>query len=202
MSDRSRTLPLVLFARVIVALVLSLTLLSSIAPIETLSSKHLCTMECCKGKPPHLAGECNVSFASVKKKKAPEEPLCGAHDQHDLAPDSQADDTVEDTNSSCHMGGMNASYARAPSHGEQKQTSQPSVAARSMSEPCVPGCGSGALSVSHLNSFRKSVALAYAIKPRPPTCAGYLHHDANGAIFTSAAYLERTRPRGPPVVSA
>jgi hypothetical protein len=188
----------------LVAAVLVCTLLSGIIPFDSASSEHLCTMECCIGKPPHLAGSCNLSFSRGKRLKP--EMSCGiggmseAPASHDAMGAMRMDASPADgvTVVASDHSDTDAHSADATPSSQDDPSPSINAIAQSLSKPCPPECGSGAVSFAQVRPKDDTATLAYAVKPRPPTLIKRLR-SSYGALFITSAHRKQSRPRGPPV---
>lgn len=187
--------------RIVVAALLVLALLSSVAPLSTFSLAHLCTMSCCIGKPPHLAGSCSVSF--IHQKKVPLDSNCGTDEnslEHQAGMHAQADVIREESaNSSDHC--HTETHSAAESSSAQEREAQPaSLASQILTQPCPPECQAGASSFARVRPARDPAAMAHACQPRPPT-----NSSLAGLFFTLLLLPTRkrwqSRPRAPPLFS-
>jgi hypothetical protein len=208
-NSRTRSFTPALVAQVLIAATLVAALVSSTVPPGLTSSGHLCTMECCAGKPPHEAGSCmhgscEVNFSISKPPTPPkeQEAHCGAskaqvteharmHTQDAPAPIKE-DPSAADHQHDRQTDSLGQEQARKSS---SQQTT--SVAASVLTKPCPPDCGAWTLSYSSQSRPRESAALSYANKPRPPSST--LVRRGSGNIFKTLEALYRRSPtRGPP----
>lgn len=199
-SHTRRLAPACAVARMIVAAVLALALLSGIAPLSTASSAHMCIMSCCVGKPPHEAGSCGMSLSNAEHAEAAHscetvetaEALsehAGMMDMHGMQPETVA--TADHCDTDEHS---------APPHRSSTDHSQQSsgLAFHALQQPCPPDCRAGACGFSAFRRSRDSAALAHAVKPRPPTSV----RDSRGThhpVFIASAWRRPILPRGPPL---
>jgi hypothetical protein len=202
--------------RIIVAGVLVLALLSGIVPFGSATAGHLCTMECCAGLTPHIAGSCHMSMSSHGKSgdSEPEQDrdkhcglrqadngaiegsdvdagVMGMTDSANSSPD--LDDVTIDA--SDHCTNSQSEKLNAPSHNDSTQPA--SIATGSFSKPCPPECGAGALS-SGMRRSRDSAAIAHHARSRPLTSGRKCQH-FNGNFLITSNYCKQLRPRGPPL---
>lgn len=206
---RTRRFSPTLVARILIAATLVAALVSGTVPFGLTSSGHLCTMECCAGKPPHEAGSCmhgscEVNFSVFKSPVPPkeQEEHCGAskpkateharmHTQDSPAPNKE-DSSVADHRHDLQVD--SSEQERARKSNSQQTTS---VAASMLTKPCPPDCGAGTLNYSSPSRPREAAALSYANKPRPPS--SILIRSSSDNIFkTLEALYRRSPPRGPP----
>lgn len=189
-------------ARMIVVAVLLLALLAGSTPFNSASSAHLCTMECCVGLRPHLAGSCNMSLPDSKK-SAPE-TACGlsevsvGHDSSRMGwmrmPGVPKEDVTVTVSDHCSI----ASHSDDAGSSPQNDPSQTvSVASQALTRPCPPDCSDGAVSFTQVRPARDSAALAYAVSPRPPTLAAESRYSSNFVLLPDR-WRKQFRPRGPP----
>jgi hypothetical protein len=206
-----------LLSRLIVAVALVLALLSGIAPLSSASAGHLCAMECCAGLPPHAAGSCHMGLSSpgeTKELQHDQAEHCGLAEadtgaikgisagvmgmKTSAVPTLDLDSVTIDASEHCaknsqaeEAGPATTDSPRLPSVNAQ------SFSAQSFSKPCPPECGTGALS-SGVRPARQAAALAYNVRPRPPTAAGKFYFSRQNFSIDSA-YRKQVRPRGPPL---
>jgi hypothetical protein len=161
--------------QIILAVMLLLALLASVAPFSSLAS-HRCQMACCIGKAPHAEGSCSVAFMSEEKEEAAEDQ--GAeHDAHQHAHHSAAQ----------------------PSSGK-KSSPITSVAAQVVTTPCSPECAAAASALTRSPRPRETAAMSVAGRPRPPSVALY-KKDFSRTLLPSGERRDSIRPRAPPISS-
>ena len=194
--------------RAIASTVMMLSLVASSTPISalSLSPTHVCTLACCAGRPPHEAGSCLHGACAVhlpishRSVKAESEPLCGIHTL--MARQGNAERILR--TSARSRGGDRRRLALAAGSGSEQSstTSVPgnatSLAAASLTRPCLPECGAATVGSANQNRPREAAALCFANRARPPSDSSLLT-----ARFTpthSSARLHRQcGPRGPPI---
>jgi hypothetical protein len=199
--------------RTMVALVLAFSLISVTVPFSSASVGQLCTMQCCAGLEPHAAGSCHVKVSPPGRVATTQHgsdhpcatPRAGAGAINGviagvigMKEDGDGsyldlDDVTVDASRHCNTDSQSQDLS-APSHNDFPQST--SIAEQSFAKPCPPECGTGALS-SGMRSSRKSVALAYNARPRPPTLVRERRY-SNSSFFVTSTYCNQLRPRGPP----
>jgi hypothetical protein len=184
------------FARTILATMLTLMLLSGVAPLSSLSRSRQCRMACCAGKSPHAEGSCSVAFATETQ----EEPLEGqveeqaAHSQHSHQHAASA--TPEKIASSDHDAAEHHT-AQPPSSGK-KSSRALNVASQAMTTPCSPECAAAASASTQLPRPRDAGAMSAAGNPRPPTPVRF-KKEFFIALSPSTERRRQFHPRAPPL---
>jgi hypothetical protein len=191
-----------LVSRAIVAGLLSLALLFGIFPFSSASATRLCTMACCAGKPPHLAGSCHMGF-SIAVEAEPEMGCAeGEAEHHSDARSievSTPDMSMENSESPdhCDVAGNATDHARMPQIPDQLAAAVSTV----LTSPCSSDCTAGAATSFLGRRQHDQAAVAYGSKPRPPTSVRF-----NGVLFGSfhftSDFTSTYAPRGPPLVFA
>lgn len=161
-------------ARIVLALMLMLVLLSSVAPFSSLASRG-CKMACCVGKAQGMASSCSFTFASERPAQIPDE-----QGEEDAAP-----------NHAQHVGAHGSS-----SNEELSQAASP--ASQAMTPPCPPECCAGALSSVQGRRQRDHAISANATKPRPSATVVFSFESIDLARFLSHI-CDQSIPRGPPL---
>jgi hypothetical protein len=155
--------------RFFVALIVSGSLLLTVAPLSGSSSSHLCTMSCCAGKPPHEAGSCMHDSCETRLPTLPPatkvEILCGVQPTADLP---------GTTRSYIPRARVTARAKSAVSNRKGQFASTPvrnveSISSGAFSKPCPPECGAAVVSSANQNRPRDSVVLSHDEIPRPPS---------------------------------
>lgn len=191
-------------ARLTVTAMLTLALLSGIAPFDTLSATQMCAMACCAGLRPHPAGSsagdsCHLDLsAPLQTPKPPAELLCGAEEMsltHDGAQRmSNALTEVAVASDHSHHSNRHATDDATPQSTSRRTTS---IAATILTRPCQPDCTGGAFGSSPQNRARDSAMLSYAGRPRPPSHV-ILLYTAFNPNETLRALCRVCAPRPPP----
>jgi hypothetical protein len=194
--------------RSILAAALACLVMAASVPSEAVSIKHGCSMPCCKGKIGGTAGHgdgesCHVKLSPPAPTPEPvvAEPLCGgspAPASHDEVSSELKDPAEHDAPHADVEGGIEHDGHADVSSGDAAPRA-PAVSA-SVSKPCPPDCGALPNSFSQLRRPRDGAALAYGLKPRPPTVAA-LRRDRAGASKTSTELRSQSAPRAPPSTS-
>jgi hypothetical protein len=158
--------------QIILAVMLLLVLLASVAPFGSLAS-HRCQMACCIGKSPYAEGSCSVAFMSEEKEEA-------ANDQG--------------AEHSAH----HAQHSEARS--SSKESSQNlTVAAQVITTPCSPECAAAATATRSPRP-REAAAMSVAARPRPLSAALF-NKGFSKTLLPSGERRQRIRPRAPPISS-
>lgn len=185
------------FARIILATMLALVLLSGVAPLNSLSRSHQCRMACCVGKSPHAEGSCSVALAT----EAQEEPAGEEVEEH--AAQSQhshqhaASSTSEKIASSDDE--MAQHHTAQYSSSDKKSSRTLNVAVQAVTPPCSPECAAAAASAStQLPRPRDAAAMSVAGNPRPPTPVRF-SKEFSTVLPPSAERRRQLRPRAPPL---
>ncbi|MGB9179495.1 MAG: hypothetical protein WCB68_09660 [Pyrinomonadaceae bacterium] len=204
-------------ARAALAMTLALALLAAFVSFDALSSSKLCSMPCCAGKAPHLAGSCagghcHANLSIVKKEAepehqhatvdspAPQQSAMHMHGAHEMAAaeDRHAHHSVE-------VEQTNSDGAREPSQDSQAQATNvdpeqtASIEPVILSRPCAPDCGVSTNGFAQLRRSRDPAALAINGQPRPPTLIKFYARSGSPAFRTSLL-CRQCVPRGPPLV--
>lgn len=203
-------------------MMLMLALLSGIAPLDALSSRHFCTMACCAGLPLHEAGSCgstachvNLSTSKLStptkvsseatreiNSEASEDPPAASHcevnakEMHHHSARATHNAPADETASNDRLHRKEDPSAQPQSI--QNTSSQTSRHAMSIfKKPCQPDCGAGAAAnPTNSNRNRDPAMLSYANRPRPQSKVPSLF-----TVYTSANTLRilcrQSRPRAP-----
>lgn len=222
MRRRLRTLSRarVRIVRALLAVVLSLAVLSSAAPPEIVSAGHHCSMPCCQGTGAGHGGgadgSCHVDLSNLAKPRRPTkpvkpveaEPLCGTEKLLSrlkavppvrLAP-------VASESSHGHHGHDPAEQVEdveqsSRQHDSERHGATPHINAAVVSKPCPPNCGSAATSFTQFRRTRDAATLPFKLRPRPPSSDVSAREDERHT-YTSSAWRRPCRPRGPPHASS
>lgn len=182
-------------ARVILATMLTLVLLSSVAPLSSLSTSHECQMACCAGKPSHTSGSCSVAFATDEQNESADEPQQehATHgDVHDVS-----GSTSETTASSGHHTTKHHSPRKSLPTNEYSRILN--VVSQTITSPCSPECPAAASAPTQLRRPRDAGAMSLTDRPRPPTLV-LPKRSFSEALSLSAERRRQIRPRAPPVL--
>jgi hypothetical protein len=186
--------------RIVVAALLVFALLSSVAPLSTFSSAHLCTMSCCIGKPPHLAGSCSVSFIHQKKTLDSNFDTDENSLEHHDGMHARANVREEESANSSDHCHTETHFAAETSSAQEREAQPAGIASQILTQPCPPECQAGASSFARVRPSRDPAAMAHACQPRPPT-----NSSLAGLFFTilllPANKRRQSRPRAPPLFS-
>jgi hypothetical protein len=186
------------FARIILATMLALVLLSGVAPLNTLSRSHQCHMACCAGKSPHAEGSCSVTFATAtqEEEETPNEQVeeHAAHSQHTHQHASSA--PSEKIASSDNDASMRQTAQHTSSGKKSSRTLN--VASQAMTTPCSPECAAAATSAStQLPRPRDAAAMSMAGNPRPPPLSIF-KKEFSTVLPPSTEGRRQLHPRAPP----
>lgn len=199
-------------ARISMAAMLALVLLSGLIPSGALSSSRTCKTTCCADKPTHEAGACSAFPTSAEKEETPhEEAVSTEHSSHHAemqmsgAATETATETLretatetftETTASSGHC--QTAEHASAEHRAPRNTSSKPlSVAAQAFTRPCAADCAAAVLSLVQVRRPREAAAFSIAVRPRAPTLLSRADGNSTPRI-SSAERRRRIRPRAPP----
>jgi hypothetical protein len=174
---------------------LVLVLLAGVVPFSPLSASHECSMACCVGKPPHMAGSCSVTFVSEEQAEPSAEPgeEDSAHDghmAHSTGATSQAVASIEH-----HAAAGPSSSHHSKSAGKESLRAR-SVAAQAITTPCSPECAA-ASTFSQVRRPRDPALISLDARPRPPTRRLFIgRFTVPSPKFAEVRRL--SRPRAPP----
>lgn len=196
---------IIFLRRSLIAACLMLSLLSAVIPFSAASANHLCTMECCAGKAPHMAGECSSHLAAITPavNQAEPEALCGlptidaTHLTLKLPLNQQISSTATKDDEAESCGGHHAETAQRDPASEAKAPGPASIAAASMTTPCGIDCGTCAAGFVRKPRPREQIAVAWVARARPPSRDHYFQSHA-GKLATLRGHYEQPQPRGPP----
>jgi hypothetical protein len=194
LTERPLKLICAAIARISLAAMLLLALLSGVAPFHTLSSaEQTCSMSCCAGKPAHAAGSCGTAFSDVHHGETTFE----AH-EHTGAMQMPSEFT-EIIETASHCGTSEHSLEKGASPKRTSWT-QAGVAARVLTTPCSPECAAVVLSASaQFRRVRDAAALPVNSRPRPPTLRSPAEHITSLQPSTATAGRQ-ANPRAPPLL--
>jgi hypothetical protein len=161
--------------QIILAAMLLLALLASVAPLGSLAS-HRCQMACCLGKAPHAEGSCSVAFMSEEKEVA-------------------ANDQGEE-----HSAHHHTHHSEAQPSSSKDSSRNLSVAAQIITTPCAPECAAAASASTRSPRPREAAAMSVAARPRPPSAALF-KKDYSKTLLPPGERRHRIRPRAPPISS-
>ena len=208
-SPQQRHSGRVFLRRSVVAATLLVSLLSALIPLTVASSVHMCAMECCAGKAPHLAGACSTGFMKNGPKVSQEpEILCGLHvhvGSHHLTATRlvpwQSIETGGDDDDTGSCGTDHAEFSNPDiSSGTTKAKSpgSSSIAAPSMTISCSADCGPCAGVYLRRPRPREQAAVAWAGQARAPSISHCLR-DYSSQTITLSGHFAQPQPRGPPL---
>lgn len=190
--------------RVIVAAGLALALLAGVIPFNTFSSaQQTCTMTCCAGKPPHLAGSCSMAFSDADQAETGGASGASEHQAHTggaaeagaMQMQEAAPEIIEATS---HCGTTESSSEHKPSTRRTSHQTA-SIIAHVLTSPCSPECAAAA--VPNFSQVRRpradSAMLTAGSRPRPPTLVSPVEQTTQ--LQTSPeVFCRQSRPRAPP----
>ena len=185
--------------RVMLAACLALALLAGVIPFNTFSSaQQTCTMSCCAGKPPHMAGSCSAAFTDADHAETDGETTI-KHHSHDgaMQMDGAATEIIEATS---HCGTKENPSEKKASSRRSSQPQATSIIAHALTSPCSSECAAAA--VSNFSQVRRPRPDSAALKPvnhrpRPPTRVSFVEQTAR-LQTSSAVFCRQSRPRPPP----
>ncbi len=210
------TVRLLAVARFLVASIVAVSFLITVAPLGTSSSAAACTMDCCVGKPAHEAGSCATGLLESAKTSQPTVPssfdrdpsstsdsstavVAGAgagehcHDAAAGTPTSTdtvfADAEATSTTTELESGSLTVEATAAPT-AESGLTSVHSV-----SRPCTENCS--ACSTSITRRPREQSALSFAARSLTPSVRRLSPINDLQIRPLNGKWLH-IRPRGPP----
>jgi hypothetical protein len=175
-------------ARVLVALAVASSLLSTIAPFSTASSNKLCTMACCAGKAPHIAGSCVHESCETPPVRAQvfttKEHLCGEEQVSRTTPVIKF-----------------RRVRKTPSLPLRTQRALPDSSPNSVAsfkKPCPPDCG--AATCSSPNQRRSRDLLTVALSDHSQSSLDRLRQSPDHQLSFSDAFSRNCPVRGPPTL--
>lgn len=186
----SRRLKIINTVKLVLAVMLLVGFLSSIAPLASVSAGSMCTLECCAGRAPHVAGSCmdgacqapllthSKAARSHQAKLDHGDQLCGLN--HAVVVKSLAQ--------------MRAKHAPP----QVKTDEVTAAAAAAFVKPCQPDCGACASGFTNPNRQKNSAAIADAARPRRPTVS-HLFNPGYLRTHVLDALCRQCPPRGPPL---
>jgi hypothetical protein len=194
-SRQAKPARTVVFARITLALMLTLALLGGVVPLSSIASSHECGMACCAGKPSHTAGSCSTAFSTEEEAETPVAPA-DEHSAHGHATHASRSE-AEPATSAKQKGAAHHSPAHH-SRASVKSNRTASVAPQTvMTTPCSPECAAASLGSSQVRRPRDPASLTLAARPRPPALTLFAGH-FQSPIPQSAEARRSTRPRAPP----
>lgn len=205
------------------AVALALAQFAGGAPLQALTSQRACAMACCAGKLPHAAGSCkhgachvdlSIKRAETENKTASHCATHGSaampsgaavmHDEAGMSdsaymPDAPAASVPmpEQSHGTVKIETVNAGTSPEPQVNDDKPQPAGNLSARVMGSPCPQDCGAGAFNYTNQSRPREQAALAFAVRPRPPSAAVYVH-SFNHSINSLDALRRSSVPRAPP----
>jgi hypothetical protein len=157
------------------------SLLSTLVPLSTASSTKLCTMACCAGKAPHLAGSCMHDACEsplpqvALRVSGRKEHLCGEE----------------------VLSGAKPVVKRKLPTRSARKASESSHAVTSVRKPCPPDCGAAICSSTNQRRQRDLLAPALVEQPQPPPQVLFVIHHSP---LAARAGRRLTGPaRAPPI---
>jgi hypothetical protein len=186
-------------ARIFLAVMLTLVLLAGVAPLSSLSSSHECSMACCAGKPPHMAGSCSVAFDTEEEAGAPDE----ANDEHSahahMTHTSGATTAARTIRSTKHHERAKSSSAHHSTSGTASKRAASITSQATVTTPCSPECAAAATASVQLRRPRDAFALTAATMPRPSATRSFAGYRA-APLLKSAESARLSQPRAPPAL--
>jgi len=204
-------------SRLLVSAAIVVSLLSALVPFSAASSAHLCTMECCVGKAPHLAGECSTDLMKgLPQPTYEQEVLCGLHldevthltaARPALTPIIKADAGQRETGHPGSCGDAAASEQSAPAEptdsnpsptsGTSLTSRAASISPLSLTSPCSAECGACSGGSVRQPRPRDPATIAGGASARQPSRAHLFRSPANQS-GTLRGHYQQPQPRGPP----
>lgn len=176
-------------AKLVLATMLALALLSGSVPFTTISAAPMCTLTCCAGRLPHAAGSCMGGACDtglLRPKKSPK------HAHNNIA--------LQEAEPLCGLKRI-TSLAIRPQNQDQSNTAgseqSESVTAAVVITPCQPDCGGCVSGSTNQNRQRDTTALSHALRPRPPS-SKQLAIASREFVNTLLVVCAQSRPRAPP----
>jgi hypothetical protein len=190
-------------ARIFLAGMLVLALLTGIAPLNVLSSAPDCSMPCCASVASGGAcatGACDAKLSGHSNKAKPPVNSGDAHSSH-CSSMRTGGASAADGASSDHVDTVEA---RPPAqHGHQTpadaQSQSAGVLSGALAKPCPPDCCASASIFAQGRRSRDTAALAHNSRPRPQTIASRLHRSFILPSIADAR-LRGSSPRAPPTI--
>ena len=201
---------IVFLRRLLVAATLVVSLLSALIPLATASSVHLCTMECCAGKAPHLAGACSAGLMKSTPAVTQEPELwCGLQQDgrglqltatHPLPLELIKAGAEPGDSEWCGvpLGDLSEHEGSAGLRNSNPPDESSSIAAASMTGPCSADCGTCSSGYLRQPRPREQATGAQRARPRAPA---RLHLFCSLLSRTTALPGDYQKPpsRGPPI---
>jgi len=187
-------------ARIFLATLFSLALLSGVAPAGPLSAGRFCSMPCCAGKAPHAAGSCLGGSCharlAVRRKSAPEK-FCGLRPRLSLTTRLRTDRSANSDYRATREAADALNANSTTSDVRDASTKDAHVAHAALTHTCPPDCGACASAPAQLRRPHDAAALSEAGRARAPTHSSLSPH---AQTFTPAlsSPRERANPRAPP----
>lgn len=205
-SPTKRLPAIVLLCRFLVTAVLLASVFSTLVPLVSASAAGLCTMECCIGTAPHVAGACGTGVMKKPKNVDVEsEVLCGLK----LAERSPAfitatrllpRDLMEPPPADVQQGSCGSqsdnSDTRAVRVGTNRDSPAPLITAPPMRNPCGSDCGQWVSGYLRKSSSGETAGKDIPGLARPPDLVRV--RDFSAKIFALNHHHEPAQPRGPP----
>jgi hypothetical protein len=183
-------------ARIILAGTLLFGILASALPLTTIASGPMCTLACCASRAPHAAGSCmnGSCHANLLIRSKP------THSHHQLlAPESERLCGLPRLTARMSPSSLRVVAMARSTQGSRNDTQdQANLSASTIGKRCQPDCGSCASGFANPNRQRNPAALAYAIRPRPPSSIRLADVEASLTRKLSAL-CRQCAPRAPPL---
>jgi hypothetical protein len=190
------------FARLCLAFLLLVSVISGAVPLGSASGQHLCAMACCAGKPPHEAGSCMMNACEATafhQAKAPtrDDPICdprasaSGHAGMETAVRVEVD---TDTHGLSSVDEFDFTTGKQSATGTRGATS---IAAAALSKPCPPECGGATCRTTSKNTRYDSPAPGFGERPRPLSLASLRHSTLSGRVKLQPL-CKQLQPRAPP----
>ena len=182
--------------RLFLAATVTLGILISALPLETVSSAPMCKLACCAGRAPHAAGSCMNGSCHVDFKA-----LRSSHPRHNVSlPRDEMLCGLPEISRNNKLGVLTMASRLTPNSKPTSNSpdhAKVSIGSTSLTKPCNSDCGSCVTGFSNPSRERNIALLTPATRPRPPT-SGALADAASNLALQLNALRRRFPPRGPP----
>jgi hypothetical protein len=197
--------------RIVLAAMLVFALLSGVAPFNSLSSpaQQTCTMSCCAGKPPHLAGSCGAAFSGEHNSEPHGDSTDHAHMGGMQMPVASAE-IIEASSSHCGTAAHSSAEKSSEKKSSEKKSSgenssrrapqsQSSITAHALTTPCSAECAAAAAPV--FTQFKKGRDAAGLPQDNRPLARAHISiaEHISSLQPLAAAQGRQSRPRPPPL---
>lgn len=185
----SRRFKIISTAKLMLAVMLLVGFLCSVAPLAPVSAGSMCRLECCAGRAPHAAGSCMDGACESPQRTRPK-----------AAGNRQAKRAYREQFCGLSHAVVLKDLARIRANHALRQvgSDQTGASATAFVKPCQPNCGPCASGFTNPNRQKNSAAIADTVRPRGPIA---IHFSNSGYHLTQIlkARCRQCGPRGPPV---